>query len=72
MAEVRHRGACRCGRAITKIENSAVKTVRRDRARFVYENREDTGWCIFRCEDCSEVIDTTWQPAEPALAVANG
>lgn len=55
-------GACTCGRSVTKIENSTCPTSRRDGARFVYTERTDDGWCIFRCEDCLQVIDEQWKP----------
>ena len=57
-------GQCRCGARITRILNSTRPTCRTDKSRFVYDDRDDTGWCIFRCDTCFEVIDLSWKPLE--------
>ena len=60
--ETRIEGHCgKCGKDVTKIENSARNTCRSDGTRFVYTRKPDEGWCIFRCEQCHSVIDEVWK-----------
>lgn len=59
--EKRIAGKCACGRSVTKIENSAIPTMRTDGTRFVYPGEPERGSCIFRCDDCLAVIDETWR-----------
>lgn len=73
MAERHVPGQCQCGVRITRILDSAHPTCRADGSRFVYDGREDKGWCIFRCDSCFEVIDQSWTPLvddAPAPGVA--
>lgn len=71
MAEERHvPGSCRCGQRVTRVLNSKRPTMRSDRSRFIYTEREDKGWGIFRCDSCYEVIDLSWKPL-PDQAVAH-
>ena len=62
LAEVTEYGRCKCGRHVNRIQNSTHPTCRRDGMRYVYANRADTGWCIFKCEDCGSVIEDSWSP----------
>lgn len=64
MAEVRLDGACACGTRVVLIQNSHLPTCRSDGVRYIYPNRPDTGWCIFRCKVCKEVISETWRPSK--------
>ncbi len=61
-------GACGCGRPVTKVENSRYPTARRDGARFIYPEKADDGWCIFRCDGCGQVIGQTWKPVDQGVA----
>lgn len=54
---------CACGQPVL-IEHDANRggvrrTCRADGKRVFYPNQPDEGWCVFRCERCSEPIDST-------------
>lgn len=51
------KGKCKCGQPTTKVMNSSI-SVRKDRIRFSQDN--ETGWNVFRCRSCMEVIEETF------------
>lgn len=51
-----------CKTTVTKIINSSLPTFRNDGIRFVYSEKPDFGWCIYRCDKCKNIIDETWKP----------
>jgi len=64
MKETRIHGQCKCGRKVIKILNSEVPTCRVDGIRYVYSSEPRSEWCIFRCRDCSSVINDSFMSAE--------
>ena len=48
---------CLCGHPIKVVHNEGEKTCRTDGQRFVDMKKPDTGWCLFRCPSCSEVVE---------------
>lgn len=69
MNETRFDGHCgNCGKPVIRIANSLRETRRVDGVRFIYPNRRDTGYCIFRCDNCFALIDEVWREGVKADA----
>lgn len=67
--EERISGECSfCGEPVTLVRNSVARTCRRDGNRYIYTDRQDSGWCIFRCRECSSLIDENWRPLQITIA----
>lgn len=47
---------CQCGHPIRVIHNEFGRACRTDGLRLVDAEKEDTGWCLFRCPSCKIVI----------------
>lgn len=64
MKETRISASCKCGRTIVKIMNSEKPTNWRNGDRYIYPERQDDGWCIFRCDKCYTAVDELFAPTE--------
>lgn len=54
-------GKClKCGTPVIKLKGPGISSPRADNIRFVYADNPDSLWCIFRCKECSSVIDETF------------
>ena len=62
--EIRECGECSCGTPVLKIINSEIPTCQVDGIRYSYPDEAESGWCIFRCKVCGEVIDEVWTESE--------
>ena len=61
--ERRISGTCKCGRPIVKILNSDLPTMWVNGDRYIYSDRPHDRGCIFRCDNCSSVIDEVFREA---------
>ena len=54
-------GHCKCGKEYVKIEGSN-KTFYKNGIRFAeVGNQEKHGWSSFRCGNCGEVMENSWE-----------
>ena len=53
-------GKCKCGRSVTRLKIEGERTFRRNKMRYIYPEKPDDGYDIFRCESCMEVIENNW------------
>ena len=65
--EIRTEAQCRCGRTFIRIQNSIRPTWHRNGDRFVYRDRPDEGWSVFRCDACDDVVPDLFSPLQAGI-----
>lgn len=53
-------GKCKCGSLVTKFLNDS-SSPRTDGTNYKYTENEQSRWSIFRCKQCSSVINESWE-----------